>query len=980
MLRIIFLIVVAIMTTTVSAQPARNVKKRLGTYFNTYENSAYSSKDKAKVEHLYIRTQKKEVEIDVSEVFLGQPFTNELVATIYQDVREYLPQAYRRWKLIISVNGYPIEQLAPATTLPSPDPLRYWGNTMHNDNAWTFQMDRPYSIPNGLEGRHIALWASHGRYYDFKTDQWRWQRPGLFGTCEDILTQTFVVPFLMPMLENAGAVVFSPRERDTQTNEVIVDNDRPSIGGAYREDNGNMKWVDCGTGFAHWRDFYRDRQNPFEEGTARVTDAQADHSRLSTITWVPNIPEDGEYAVYVSYKTLPTSVPDAIYNIRHQGVSTQVRVNQRMGGGTWVYLGTFAFSKGQTLDGSVSLNNFSQHRGHITADAVRFGGGMGNIERGNPGEEYQKISGLPRYLEGARYYMQWAGAPYSVYSTKEGSNDYADDINARSHGLNHLARGSAFMPCDTLPGLNVPIELALGIHTDAGLRNNMDIIGTLGVYTTQYYDKRLATGMSRLCSRDFADAMLARIHKDMTFHLGGWNRRSLYDRNYSESREPQVPSMILELLSHQNYADMLVAHDPYCKFILSRAIYKTILEYNAQIHQRPAPCVQPLPVQNLAAVANAKDKQITLSWTPQEDPLEPTATPTSYIIYIKQNDRGWDNGIVVNANRVNINATPGILYRFRVAAVNDGGSSLKSEEVCARVPYSKNATEVMIVNGFERLAAAQALDTDSVRGFDMTKDPGVAYMQNTSVYDLNGMPMAGNTFNYPAMHASDLLLADQDYSARRDLAISSCMVSAIPQIDLSPYAMIDLILGAQRFDGYSHRNYQTFPEYLQQALTAYTATGGSLMVSGAYLGEDLRTAEQRDFAYKTLKYMYTDNVRTDSMQVRGMGTEFDIASLPNPHIYHTARVNAIQPTEGAFATLLFNESHTSYRTEIAIAEDSTEVIQQIPQVTVKQTPGAVAYQGSDYRSITYGFPLEMIFDKEIRRAIINASFTFLCNK
>ena len=57
----------------------------------------------------------------------------------------------------------------------------------------------------------MAVWASHGRYYDFRTDQWRWQRPGLFGTCEDILTQTIVVPFLMPMLENAGAVVFSPR-------------------------------------------------------------------------------------------------------------------------------------------------------------------------------------------------------------------------------------------------------------------------------------------------------------------------------------------------------------------------------------------------------------------------------------------------------------------------------------------------------------------------------------------------------------------------------------------------------------------------------------------------------------------------------------------------------------------------------------------------------------------------------------------------
>ena len=152
------------------------------------------------------------------------------------------------------------------------------------------------------------------------------------------------------------------------------------------------------------------------------------------------------------------------------------------------------------------------------------------------------------------------------------------------------------------------------------------------------------------------------------------------------------------------------------------------------------------------------------------------------------------------------------------------------------------------------------------------------------------------------------------------------------------------------------------------------------MVSGAYVGEDLRTAEQREFAYKTLKYMYCDNVSTDSMRVKGMGTEFNIASIANPYIYHTARVNAIQPVEGAFATLLCNESHTSYRTEITLSEDSTEVVTQVPQVTIKQTPSAVAYQGNDYRSITYGFPLEMIYDKKIRRAIINASFQFLCDK
>ena len=354
--------------------------------------------------------------------------------------------------------------------------------------------------------------------------------------------------------------------------------------------------------------------------------------------------------------------------------------------------------------------------------------------------------------------------------------------------------------------------------------------------------------------------------------------------------------------------------------------------------------------------------------------------PTSYIIYIKQNDRGWDNGTVVNANKVNINATPGVLYRFRIAALNDGGSSLKSEEVCARIPYDKGAAQVMIVNGFERLAAAQAVDCDTLRGFDMKQDPGVAYISNTSIYDLNGMPVAGNTFDYPALHAGDLLLLDGEYRAKRDLAISSCMVSAIPQLDISKYRMVDLILGAQRFDGYSHRQYQTFPEYLQQALTAYTARGGSVLTSGAYVGEDLRTAEQRDFAFNVLKYLHADRVPTDSMKVTGMGTEFALTSQPNPHVYTTARVNAIQPTGTAFATLLLNEMHTTYRTETSVGEDGIEIVTQIPQTTIRQTSGAVAYQGKDYKCITYGFPLEMIDNKDTRRAIINASYQFLCGE
>ena len=105
----------------------------------------------------------------------------------------------------------------------------------------------------GMAGRNIALWQSHGRYYDQRSERWRWQRPCLFQTCEDMFTQSFVIPYLVPMIENAGGYVLMPRERDIQRHEVIADNDRCYDGDGGRilgdyEESG--KWSDAGTGFA----------------------------------------------------------------------------------------------------------------------------------------------------------------------------------------------------------------------------------------------------------------------------------------------------------------------------------------------------------------------------------------------------------------------------------------------------------------------------------------------------------------------------------------------------------------------------------------------------------------------------------------------------------------------------------------------------------------------------------------------------------
>lgn len=52
---------------------------------------------------------------------------------------------------------------------------------------------------------------------------------------------------------------------------------------------------------------------------------------------------------------------------------------------------------------------------------------------------------------------------------------------------NWLAGGSCFAP--TMNGLNVPIELSLAIHSDAGVANDYSsIIGTLAISTTFHND------------------------------------------------------------------------------------------------------------------------------------------------------------------------------------------------------------------------------------------------------------------------------------------------------------------------------------------------------------------------------------------------------------------------------------------------------------------------------------------------------------
>ena len=774
---IVFFLCLTLGVNFLSAQDIeRNVKERLTDYFGRYTTTAKISTPKLK--SVDIDYERKTIAIHASESFAYQPFRPETVEAVYNQVKELLPGPVHYYRLTIFADGKPIEELIPNIYRnKKKDKERMSLKTDYKDKAWVKNISRPNEISRGLQDRHIAIWQSHGNYFKNDKNEWGWQRPRLFCTTEDLFTQSFVLPYVIPMLENAGAIVYTPRERDTQKNEIIVDNDTPNASLYLEVGSKKAHWATAPIkGFAQKKAIYRDGENPFTDGTCRFipTERKKKNKDQAFAEWVPTLPAKGEYAVYVSYRTLPNSVSDAKYLVFHNGGVTEFKVNQKIGGGTWVYLGTFEFDKGNNDYGMVVLSNESSEHGVVCADAVRFGGGMGNIERGG------KTSGLPRYLEGARYSAQWAGMPYEVYAGRKGENDYADDINTRSNTINYLSGGSVYNPQQ--PGLGIPLEMTMALHSDAGCSKTDELIGSLGIYTTDFNNGKLNTGIDRYASRDLADILLTQIQKDIysSYNLS-WTRRSMWNRNYSETRLPATPSTIIELLSHQNFADMQLGHDPNFKFTVGRAIYKGILQFVAGQHDKEY-VVQPLPVSNFAIRFGKKKNTLELSWKGENDPQEPTAQPREYIVYTRIGYGGFDNGTLVSKTSHTVKIEPGLVYSFKVTAVNRGGESFPSE-ILSAYKAKRERERVLIINGFDRVSGPAVINTFDKAGFDLEQDPGVPYLSNISFSgaqigfdraqagkegegslgysgsELEGMKIAGNTFDYPFIHGKAIQAA-----------------------------------------------------------------------------------------------------------------------------------------------------------------------------------------------------------------------------
>lgn len=952
------------------------ITKRLNTFFNQYTECFV----KPKLSFLKIDYNSHTLSVCASESFAYQPFRVESVSKIYQQIKELLPDSMQSYKISIECDGKTIEELIPNYYRKhiKKDKSRLETELEYKGKPWIVNLSKPYIVTEGLQNRYIGLWQSHGRYYNNANNEWSWQRPRLFCTTEDLFSQSFVVPYIIPMLEHSGATIVTPRERDIQHNEVIVDNDSYEKTSTYIEHNSRKNtWGKCyKNGFANSQKTYKDEENPFTTGTTRFINAEKKANR-AFIEWIPNIPESGKYAVYLSYQSLPNSVTDAHYTVYHKGEKTEYKINQQMGGNTWVYLGTFDFDAGVKDYDKVILTNESNEKGIITADAIRFGGGMGNIIRGNT------TSGLPRYLEGARYSAQWNGMPTNVYDIYKNTNDYSDDINTRGLMINYLSGGSIYN--QEQKGLKIPIELSLAFHTDAGNDPN-NYIGSLGIYTTNFYHEKLNSGTSRYASRDLCDIILSQIKQDIdTIYQINWQRRAMWNRNYSESRLPGVPSIILEMFSHQNFQDMKLGHDPNFKFTISRAIYKGILRFIASEHKKNYE-IQPLPVSHFAIKFGKIKNTLELSWQGENDILEPTASPSAYIIYTRKGNGSFDNGTIVNTNKYISKIVPNNIYSYYVTAINSGGESFPSE-ILSAMRRKKDKLKALIVNGFNRLSAPYIVEKSDSLGFDLDKDPGVSYGENISLCgrqscynkeeegkegvgslgystnELEGKIIAGNTFDYTYIHGRSIQANKKwSYVSSSREAFEDLIEDNEPLIKpdkiklLAGYQCIDILFGLQKRNKDYLKYYPTFSTKMQGILRSYSMIGGNIFISGSYIASDMNNNEKdKTFCTQVLKYGYKGSVNNnDSLtSIISKTRNYNVIHKMNDKIYAITSPDILNPYENAVPIMYYYPSK-------AIA--------------------AIMNKNNKYKTFVLGFPFETITDEEAQKALMADILDFFTKK
>lgn len=640
----------------------------------------------------------------------------------------------------------------------------------------------PYT--GALNDKVLFISQAHGwiDYDDFR--EWSTQRGITHGIVEDFVNSEAMNQYLLDYLDLAGATVFTLRERDMNTDMLIVDEADP----AYSETGDSNLFNDSGAnGFANGQAPYAATNDPFRDngGTDRIITTST--SETAFAQWDLDVPNDGYYHVYVSYSGVGNRPTDAKYTVRHGGIDTQFTVNQQVHRYVWNHLGRFYFTA--QGDNHIRLSNQSAQAGTtVSADAVRLGGGMGDVIGHNNGT----LSTHPRWEEGARTWVQYQGASSTVYAS--------GDVSARSRFADwkhYSAEDSVYVSWHS----NAATGSARGTNTYIYSSNPPN--GT-------YDDTQAIAGSPELQSA-IHDEIINDIRTAWDSQWQDRGLRSAYFGEVNPNHNDEMPSVLIELAFHDNATDADALRDPAFRKIAARAVYQGIVKYFAQRDGMPA-LLLPEPPEQLQVTSNHA-QSITVAW--QASPTDGDGLfgnpATSYVIYRSNNGRNFDNGTEVTGLSHTFNdLTAGQVQYIKVKAKNAGGLSLDTEVLGVRTPLGNN--KVLVVNGFDRLNSGQLISENiaDIGGF-------VDRMY------LNQM----NRYDYVVEHGDALNAAI--------VAFDSASNEAVEQggVDLSNYVAALWILGEESSVG------TTLSSTEQGLLNTYLNQGGQLFISGAEIAWDL---------------------------------------------------------------------------------------------------------------------------------------------
>ena len=237
-----------------------------------------------------------------------------------------------------------------------------------------------------------------------------------------------------------------------------------------------------------------------------------------------------------------------------------------------------------------------------------------------------------------------------------------------------------------------------------------------------------------------------------------------------------------------------------------------------------------------------------------------------------------------------------------------------------------------------------------------------------SYTDYAGKTVAGNTFDYPYVHGKAVMEAGYPFfsCSNETFSSDSTFRKAAWSVDLVCGKQVTTVVGSGL-----QKKYEVFPAALQDAITAFTADGGNILVSGAYIGTDIwdqiypyekdknEVAAAKKFAQNVLGFKWAANSASRKGSVRFIGNT-TIPELPSESMQICNEINSeqycVESPDGLTPSGKGSAAFMRY-TDSGITAGTCK-------------------EGNGYRTVCLGFPVEALESEEDINEIITLTLEF----